>query len=143
MTFENPYWIPGWTVQNPTWVQLPDPPSPPAVPSDLKVVIVQGNYVDFDGQPLGGSLTFIPSEPVEDIASKTIIMPRQIVSYLEAGQMLVNLVATDDTHVTPTNFVYHVVERFPGGRRYDINVPSASADNVDINSLIVPGSLAT
>ena len=77
--------------------------------------------------------------------------------YLIFGQLTVNLLATDTPGITilepfdetqegdfvqPASWVYHVKEYFYQGMQYDITVPTANAAApVDINTLIVPGTL--
>lgn len=164
----NPWYTPGWTSQNPIYQVIPSNPFsiPGFPPSGAVYITLTGNFFDEDGNPIAGNLTFFPSSPIQltstvnGVTVVTIIPQRNVGQslfdtagsfwgsgkiYLKNGVLSVSLLATDNVAVNmvPTNFTYHVTESWLGGRSYDILVPSTSTNPVDINSLIVPGSLST
>lgn len=156
----NPWYTPGWTSQEPDYAVIPASVFELAgFPSSAVYVNISGNFFDEDGNPIGGYLTFWPSSSLTMTSnSVTTVIPQRRVgqnlydqgSYFGSGKMffsngrlLVQLLATDNATVNmvPSNFTYHVEEHFLGGRQYDISVPSISTSPVDINSLIIPGSI--
>jgi hypothetical protein len=156
----SPWYTPGFTSQNPDYQVVPVNPFEIAgFPLNAVYVNVSANYFDEDGNPVGGYLTFWPSSLVTMTSdSVTTVIPQRRVgtnlydqgSYFGSGKMffsngraLVQLLATDNVTVnlSPPAFTYHVIEHFLGGREYDISVPSTSISPVDINSLIIPGSV--
>jgi hypothetical protein len=158
------WYIFGWTNQNDAY--LPAPTSPFAVtafPSDQKFVEVVGNYFDGAANPYSGYFTFEQSDNFTIHESTTYWrVPKGLVGiipqgdfwaynyensgkiYLVQGGLDVILAATDNPNLTTDSgitLVYHVKEYFYGGQNYDIAVPGAdSASQVDIHSLIVPGT---
>lgn len=159
----NPWYTPGWTSQNPAYQVIPPNVfSIAGFPSGASYVTVTGNFFDDDGNPIAGYLTFYPSSSlILTSSSVTTVVPQRFVGqnlwdmpgaywgsgkiYLRNGNLLVNLLATDNSAVNmvPENFSYEVTENWLGGRTYNIVVPSTSSSPIDINSLIVPGSQLT
>jgi hypothetical protein len=157
----NPWYTPGWSAQDPDYAIIPANIYQVAgFPSDAVYVTVTANFFDDDGNPISGYLTFYPSTSVTLTSDNvTTVIPQRFVGqnlwdipgvywgtgkmYLHNGNLLVNLLATDNASVSmsPVNFTYSVVEHWLGGRCYDISVPSNSSSPVDINSLIIPGSV--
>lgn len=159
------WWTPGWTAQNQSYI--PVPPNQfqqQGFPPNLIYINIIGNYFDTDGNGTTGYLTFWPSSSLTISETGGYVTLEQRFAgqneniigmntwgngkiYLWNGQLAVALLATDQPNVTmvPSAFSYHVVEKFAGGREYDITIPSAkSVNNVtgtDINTLIVPGSI--
>lgn len=156
----DPYWTPGWTSQNDSYVQVPPNQfSAPGFPSGLSYVTVTGNYYDSMADPLSGYLTFWPSSPLTITANSNVTYIPQRYSginqtllginqmgdgkiYLWQGQLSVSLLATDNANMAPVSFTYHVRENYIGGIQYDIVVPSADVSSgADIHNLIIPGSI--
>lgn len=156
------WWTPAWTAQNQSYnLTPPNPFTEPGFPSGLKYVTIYTNRFDFDGNPLSGFFTFFPSSPIKvtDTSGVTAIFPQRFSGqninptglqefgngkiHLYYGRLLVNLLATDNTTVTPTSFTYHVKEHYPEGLEYDISVPKASFDGTNpvlLESLVIPGT---
>lgn len=156
----DPYWTPGWTSQNDSYVQVPNLGfNAPGFPVDLNYVLITGSYFDTSGNPLSGYLTFFPSSPLTfTIDGNTTYIPQRYAGlnfsliginqmgdgkiYLQYGRLLVSVMATDNANMTPTSFTYHVKEHYPDGLQYDITAPSADdGSSVDLHSLIIPGSI--
>lgn len=159
----DPWWTPGWTSQSPKYQVAPlNPFTIAGFPNSAVYVNVTAFFFDDDGNPISGNLTFYPSTSltmttVQNGQNVTTVIPQRLVGYnywdynqsgsgkmyIHNGQLLVSLLATDNAvaSMVPASFSYHVVEHFQGGRTYDIMVPSTSANPVDINSLIIPGSI--
>lgn len=153
------WWTPGWTAQNESYLAvIPGIFSEPGFPPGLTYVNVNGNFFDYDGNPLSGYLDFWPSSNITiSVGGGTTYIPQRYAGtnqtmlglnqfgngriYLWNGQLAVTLLATNNANMTPTAFTYHVTEHFFNGNQYDINVPVSSANPVDIHSLIIPGSL--
>lgn len=138
--FLNPWYVPGWTVQNPVWVAQPSEYLYAPFPKELKTVNVSGEFYTTGRRPMSGYLTFEPSSKVTYTPAegdKFSILPRITKCYLDKGSLNVTLLATDNEGTAPATFTYHVVEHFLGGTEYDINVPKDSVDQVDITDLII------
>jgi hypothetical protein len=154
------WWTPGWSAQNKDYVQVPQASYATAgFPQNLTYVNVTGNFFDTYANPTSGYLTFWPSSALTfTVNGSTTYMPQRFSGanqsllginqmsdskiYLWYGQLNVSLLATDNANMSPASFTYHVKEHYYKGRQYDIAVPSAdSSTSVDINSLIIPGTI--
>lgn len=140
----------------------------PGFPSNLAFVNITGNYFDTNSSPLAGYVTIMMSDNITVVDNTiTYRLPQRYTGtmnqpiafafnnfgnerlYLRLGQLNIQVFATDQTTSGSTvttdsgnAFFYYVTEHFLGGRTYHIQVPSASAGTaVDINSLIVPGTI--
>jgi hypothetical protein len=137
-------------------------------PSDQAFSVVNQNYFSSDGNPLGGFLTFMPSDDVlitengvswrlparlagsetwgavdSGVSPWAFSMEGSGKIYIWQGLLVARLFACDNPNVETLRgqpLVYHVAEHFLGGYEYDISVPTSSAV-LDLNSLIVPGTL--
>jgi hypothetical protein len=166
-----PWWIPGWTSQNvqaKTELATPGSSLGSNFPSNLAFVNVTATYVDPNSSGTGGYLTFQMSDSiVVNDGGKYYRLPQRLTGYmnqatgfaynnwgngkiyLRFGGLSVQLFATDQTASGSTittdsgnGFFYFVTEHFLGGRTYHIQVPSSDAGtSVDINTLIVPGTV--
>lgn len=168
-TLVAPWWVPGWTAQDK--ISIPAGSSnvlSPNFPTNLSFVRVTGQYSDPNSSGIPGFLTFQMSDSIlVNDGGKYFRLPQRLtgymnqalafaynnwgngVIYLRLGGLDVQLFATDQTTSGSTittdsgnAFFYFVTEHFLGGRTYHIQVPSASSPGpVDINSLIVPGTV--
>lgn len=93
----------------------------PGVPD----VVVTGTYVTTAGTPMSGVVRFQPSQTVVH-DDGTIIVPRAYGAVLRNGNLSIALPVTDDATLTPVNWFYHVTEDFPGGRTFDVQLPSTT-----------------
>jgi hypothetical protein len=137
-------------------------------PSDQSFSLINQRYFNADADPVGGFLTFMPSDDMiiteDDITWR---LPRRLSGtetwpaldsgsspwafsmegsgaiYIWRGMLVVKLFATDNPNLTTFQgqpLTYHVIEHFLNGYEYDITVPT-SADTLDLNSLIIPGTI--
>jgi hypothetical protein len=164
-----PWWIPGWTAQDKISIPVGNNlVVGPGFPTNLAFVTVTGNYFDTNSSPLAGFVTVMMSDniTVQDNGNYYRLPKRYTGAmnqplafsfnnwgsnrlYLRLGGLNINVFATDQTAsgsavVTDSGnpFFYYVTEHWIGGRRFQMYVPSSSAASpVDINSLIVPGSI--
>jgi hypothetical protein len=161
-----PWYIAGWTAQDAAADSIEVPPAgltPVGFPASLMYAEVTGNYYDMDGSPLGGFLTILMSDNVTlTSAGKTFRMPARLVSsdsgrtgfgwanwgsgrcYIRFGHLSVPMLCTDNAGMVTDSgnpLTYWVTEHFLGGRRYQISVPSDSVSPVDINSLVITGTV--
>lgn len=109
-----------------------------AFAENWNLVPVTGRFMEIDADNVNGYLSFTPS-PARMIDAKALatIVKSEYRVYLDAtGRFKAMLPATDDPDVTPIDFTYEVVEHFPGGQTYSIEVPLIYADmGVDISAL--------
>lgn len=164
-----PWWVPGWTSQVPISINANNQNLlGPGFPSNLSFVNIQGNYFDTNGSGIGGFITVRMSTGITVVdGSNTFRLPARLTGsmlqpvpfsfnnwgsgrlYVRLGFLNIEVFATDQTAsgstiTTDTGIplFYYVTEHWLDGRTYHIQVPSASAPGpVDINSLIVPGTI--
>lgn len=105
------------------------------LPINFNTIPVHGRWLDLNGTPLAGSVTFTISQPLVDPSELLVIMPAPIKATLDAaGEITVSLPGTDDPDITPTGFTYDVSEDFgKGGKRsYSIQVPIATVGTLEL-----------
>jgi hypothetical protein len=164
-----PWWIPGWTAQDKISIPANNTSfTGPGFPTNLAFVNITGNYFDTNSSPLAGYVTVMMSDNITVVdGSNTFRLPQRYTGsmnqpisfafnnygnqrlYLSFGQLNIVVFATDQTASGSTvttdsgnSFFYFVTEHFIGGRTFHIQVPSTDAGTaVDINSLIVPGTI--
>jgi hypothetical protein len=128
----------GWTAQKAS--DVAGPPNPPtSLPANFISVAVTAKYVDDEGKALEGSMVrFTPSQRrVTD--GDTVVWLHELHSRIERGVLTINLLATDVAGVDP--FFWHVKECFPGGKEWDIQVPSATTSPASLFTLpLAPAS---
>lgn len=133
----NPWWIPGWTVQNPIPPQMFTPPTPPVFPTDIPLRTIVATYLDLDtGVPVQGSILVRPNATYQDKASGDTVLPR-VRRYGVVNGVLEFELPSSDSSALETSFTYTVREAIPGGRQFAINVPSVGSGNLKLHSLIV------
>ena len=99
------------------------------VTTNLNKVTVRAQYVDFDGNPMAGSVVFTPSVVAIDVAGKKILFPKQYTANLDTnGAIAVQVPASDDPDMLPNIITYTVTENIaPGGRTFsNIQIPYAA-----------------
>lgn len=154
MTYTNdrltPAWYtPGWSVQNPSYPQNPTAGNAleTNLPESLKYISVVGTFFHSDSAPQTGYVSFNPSTNLTFHDATTGQYIRLTgdyqKKYLNKGQLQIDLLATDNPNVLPSDFTYHVKENWMGGREYDIKVPHGVTEPVDIETLIVSTPVET
>lgn len=166
-----PWFIAGWTAQNAaadTVAVIPSLFTPAGFPSNLSFVTLTASFFDSNGSGAGGFLTLMMSDgiTVQDDGAYYRLPQRLTgtenwrtgyawqnwgngVLYLRRGVLDIEVFATDQTAsgsaITTDSgapLTYWVTEHMLGGRTYQITVPGSAAPGpVDINSLIIPGSV--
>lgn len=117
-----------------------------ALPADISIVTVTGTYIDGDGFPESGFLTFRPSvDTVRDPANNQVVKLIIGQATLDGdGKISIDLVATDDPDIIPTNWYYIVTERISGRdqRSWYITLSSAltTIDIADIPEVTDPSA---
>lgn len=147
MTYSNdpilqPWYIPGWGVQHPSYPLNDTNVNALSLPTSLKFVNVAGTFFHTEGGPQPGSMTFTPSASLDwdDPDSEHVIRLSAAAQkvYLKKGQLFITLLAYDNDNVIPITFSYHVKENWLGGQEYDIIVPKDVTQPVEIKTLVVP-----
>lgn len=102
------------------------------IDASVTQITVQGNYVDFLGNPIAGQIQFTLSQMLRNSLANQMIAPSTVFVTLDAnGSFTTSLPATNDTDLIPI-FVYTVEEAFPNGRTYTISLPAASVGSLDL-----------
>lgn len=102
-----------------------------ALPTNFDLVTVSGTYVNLDGTPASGTITFSANVAgntfLKDAGADVLVLPMALSQNLDAkGSFSIDLPATDDPDIVPSGFSYTVTERFANGSRtYSITVPVA------------------
>ena len=108
------------------------------LPIGLDKVTLTGTYEDYSGNPLSGTVRIEgPTWLVDSVNDIVFENPAQTITLDNTGSFSVDLVATDATGVTPTGFLYQVIENVGVTRqhRYYISLPKVNP-TVDISELI-------
>lgn len=112
-----------------------------AIPSNVSLVKLTGEYVDYQGNAIAGSVRFTSSATVRDMLADTIIVSSTATGTLDStGSFEVTLPATNDPDIADA-FTYTVEEAFTGGRSYTITLPVAAPS--DRTNLILNPSAET
>lgn len=82
----------------------------PAPGQDVRTVV--GKYLDFHGRAMGGTVTFTPTTPIENITETFTVLPDEgFVAELDsAGAFSIALPITNDPDFTTQNWPYTVKE---------------------------------
>lgn len=115
----------------------------PSYPPAVATVTVTGTYRWADAQAIApiGAVSFIPSETLQDATDNVILSPVAVVCPLVdqgdgSSKFTTTLMATDDTDLQPTGWVYQVKESLGGTiREYNAQFPAAGTpyDLADIS----------
>ncbi|MFE9412317.1 hypothetical protein ACFYN0_26515 [Streptomyces sp. NPDC006704] len=122
--FENdPWWLPGWTSQNPVrHDQLPAPATP--FPPGIDQVKIAATYLwGSDADVYRASILVRASAPLTDTTTGIRVLPQTSRIPIRDGQLAMTLPASDGPTIRAP-LAYSVWEVMPGGRRFMIRVPS-------------------
>lgn len=100
------------------------------LPGNISTVTVTGKYLDIFGMPIVGKVQFTILPVLIDGGAKVVIVPRVVEAILNSsGAFSVDLPATDDPDLNPTNFTIKVTEVFEGGGGrppFNISLPAGT-----------------
>ena len=97
------------------------------IDTSVTMVTVEGNYVDFEGNPIVGQIKFTLSDMLRNSLANQMIVPSTVTVTLDAnGSFTTSLPSTNDPDVIP-EFEYTVEESFTNGRTYTITLPYTTA----------------
>jgi len=110
----------------------------------LDFVRVVGNYKDYAGNNLIGSVKFESTTTLVDTFNNTVLLPKSYTATLVAGVCDISLPATDDPDISPRGWTWRLTEQFEGGRTYNINIPISAIGSyvhlADITPAASPGT---
>jgi hypothetical protein len=110
-----------------------------ALPTSLSTATITGTYVDLLGNPVRGSLVFVPQTILKEVAENIIIMPVAIVKTFDVtGSFSITLPVTNDSDVAPQPFIYDITENFSGGRTFQIGLPLSIANTTQNLADLLP-----
>ena len=104
----------------------------------LSLITVTAKYLTLAGTPATGTVAFTASTTIVNTAANEIVVPHTFTATLDgAGEISVELPATDDPDLSPTGWTYEVTENVgPRPRAYSIevpyNTPGATLDLADV-----------
>ena len=93
--------------------------------TDLALITVTGKYLNLDGSPASGSVSFATTTTIINQTANEIVVPQTFTANLNGlGELSLTLPATDDPDLEPTGWTYTVTENIGlRPRTYDIEVP--------------------
>jgi hypothetical protein len=98
-------------------------------PASLNTVEVSFTFLDKNGDPEEGTVSFARTTYLRSTSDDVIITPGVLLVTLTAGAGTIELPVTDDAQWTPQGWTYRVTEALTGGgREYDIQLPEAGGD---------------
>lgn len=79
---------------------------------NLAPVWVECSYVNANGEPMTGTVTFYPGPKfVADADTNTIVVQTPVIATLDAnGYFGIQLISSNDVHINPTGWTYTVTE---------------------------------
>lgn len=106
------------------------------LPTNLTTVTVTGRFVDSQGAPIQGSITFSSTQILTDRGENVFVVPKSIKVTLDAaGAFSVVLPTTNDPDVEPVNWVWTASEGWAGGRTWTFLLPESLAPTVDLTDI--------
>lgn len=106
-----------------------------AIDPTVTMVTVEGQYFDFQGDPIVGQVKFSLTDMLRNSIANQMIVPSVITVTLdENGHFSTSLPSTNDPDLIP-EFVYHVEESFPFGRTYTVVLPYTTVGTVHMADL--------
>jgi hypothetical protein len=106
------------------------------LPGNLTTIQVTGTFLDSQGNPLSGSISFAPPPELVDI-NTAIMYSTPVTAVLDSnGHFSVTLIATDNSTLAPAGWSYTVAENVRTARTYTIYVPHTLGTTVDLSTLI-------
>ena len=107
-----------------------------ALPTNLTTVEVTGRFIDHNGSPVRGSVTFDTDYYVLDAGESVVVIEAPITVNLDStGSFAVDLIATDDTDMTPTGWTWTMTPNFDGAFSLEFALPASLAPTTDITTL--------
>jgi len=119
-----------------------------SIPSNLTTITVTGEFLDSNGNPLIGSVSFAPPVDIYDAAGGAIIGRVPYVATLSpsTGAFSITLPCTDNAAMSPTNWGYTVTVNLTalssGPYSYaNVSIPHTAGNGttVDLSQLLPPG----
>lgn len=108
----------------------------PIIPN-VTPVTVTATYLDANGEPLNGYVTFRPTAKLANTVNDVLVLPAPVEVDVPNGVMSVVLAASDDPQLLPNGWTYEVVENFPGSyTSYNIQLTEAMAPTVVLSSIV-------
>jgi hypothetical protein len=104
----------------------------------LEVVTLTGHFTNGTGQPVTGSVTFIPSAQLTDMTDAEIVVPSVVTVDLNSlGQFSASLYSTDSSNLTPAGWTWQITQNITGLPPYTWNffLPYGGGATQDISSL--------
>lgn len=114
-----------------------------ALPGNLTMRLVKGQYFDINGGVVAGTVTFSIDAIFSDAGALAVIVGSgaEIKATLDSeGKFSKAILTTDDTDLSPTGWRYRVVESFLNGlkgRTFYLDVPGNSTDPIDLSSVVL------
>lgn len=116
-----------------------------SLPGNVTTITVTGSFYDLQGNALSGTVQFIASaSPFADPTAPAFLSGVTVTATLSNGAFSVVLPCTDNTTLSPTGFVYTVVETVSGdSRQYLISLPHTLGATVDLAAIAPVTTLPT
>ena len=110
-----------------------------ALPVNVSQRTIFGTYVDYKGDPIAGQVRFTLPTTLTDSSAGTFIVKSSETATLDStGSFSIQIPVTNDSDLSPYDYLYTVQELFPNGRTYTISLPAGSP--IDIATLAPAGT---
>lgn len=109
-----------------------------ALPVNITTITVTGTFIDPQGSPAGGAVTFTPTSTLTDLTGTTIVTGAPVICPLNSsGHFSQVLPCTDNTTLIPNPFMYQVNLAIPYTAQspFTILLPSTLGPAIDISAL--------
>lgn len=106
------------------------------LPDDLTLITVTGTYPTGAGGPMGGCVTFTPSNDLTDQTGLVILRAAPVTVNLDGGKFSIMLPCTDNENLIPTGWVWNFAEYLTGPiptRAFPVLLPSTLGESVDVS----------
>ena len=113
------------------------------MPPPITYKTVVGTYTAPNGDPVAGSVRFVPLATVLDPSDNEVIPPLPVTEVLDgAGYFEAQLMCTDVAGTAPTGWAWSLDEDFAGGRKgFVFPLPTAGASTVDLADVLPASSV--
>lgn len=97
------------------------------IASNISLVTVTGQYVDYEGNPIAGQIQFrLPLTLLNALADQIVVPSVYSVTLDPFGQFSITIPATSDPNFNET-FQYTIIESFSSGRTWQASLPGVDS----------------
>ena len=119
---------PGWTIQDPVYVEPVDDLEPPTLPMGVTPAQIQGTYMSASGKPYYGAVSFVPTVATVKVVDTHVVLP-SVRAEVKNGRLSATIYAV------PFDVIWDIREAVgPSRVAYEVILPRNAAGG-DITTL--------